>query len=116
MSFDYVLEDFIDHRVATIHNFFGALHGFDIPTLNQATDHKWLVKFDRHLFRKTTLMKLQLRAYHNHGSTRIINSLSKQILTETATFPFEHIAQRLECTIVVSNRIDFLRIVVERID
>ena len=41
-------------------------------------------------------MQLQLRARHDHRTARKIDPLSKQVLTETALFAFQHVRQRFQ--------------------
>ncbi len=49
--------------------------------------------------RKAALVKLQLRADHDDGTARVIDTLTEQVLTETALLALEHVAQGLERTV-----------------
>src|SRR4030042_4352027 len=42
------------------------------------------------------MVKLELWADDNHGTTRIIHTLTQQVAAETTFLTLEHIAQRLE--------------------
>ena len=41
-------------------------------------------------------MQAQVRAYGNHGATRIIHAFTQQVLAEATAFPFNHIGQRFQ--------------------
>jgi len=45
-------------------------------------------------------VQLELRTGHDHRTTRIVNALTKQVLTEATLLALEHIAQRLERALV----------------
>ena len=44
-------------------------------------------------------MHAQGRADHDHGTARVIHTLTEQVLTETALLALEHVAQGLERTV-----------------
>jgi hypothetical protein len=45
-------------------------------------------------------MKSKLRTYNDYRTTRVVNALSKEVLTETSTLSFEHVAQGLQWALV----------------
>ena len=57
----------------------------------KSTDDEWLEESECHFLRKTTLTKLKLRTNHDHRTTRVVNTLTKKVLTETSTLTFKHI-------------------------
>ena len=66
----------------------------NLSQLLQTTNDKRLEQYESHLLRQSTLVKLELRADHNYGTTRVINSLAQQIHTESASLPLQHIGER----------------------
>ena len=48
-------------------------------------------------------MKLQRWACHDHRTTRVIYTLTEQVLTETTLLTFDHVSQRLQWTLVGSS-------------
>ena len=57
---------------------------------------KWLKKFQSHILWKPTLIKFQVRTNDNNASSRIINSFSKQVLSETSLLSFKSVRQRFK--------------------
>ena len=57
-------------------------------------------QLERHLLRKTAFMQFHVRANHNDRTTRIVDALTKQVLTETTMLAFEHVRQRLQRTLI----------------
>ena len=66
---------------------------------NQLLHNKWLEKLQSHFLWQTTLMELQLRAYNDNGTSRVVNTLTQQVLTETSLLTLKHIRQGLQRTI-----------------
>src|SRR4030067_393852 len=76
--------------------FYQLLCGFNCsykPFFFKFAEYKRLEQFKRHCLWKAALMQFKFRAYHNNRTSRIINSLSQEILSETPLFTFYHIAQ-----------------------
>ena len=48
-------------------------------------------------------MQLQCRTYNDDGTTGVIDSLTKQILTETSLLAFDHVSQRFQWPLVRSG-------------
>ena len=61
--------------------------------------NEWLEQLDCHLFRQTTLIDLQFWSNDDNRTSRIVNTFSKQVLTETSGLTFQHVRQRLECSV-----------------
>ena len=57
-----------------------------------------------HFLGQATLMQLQLRSHNDHGSTRVIHALPKQVLTESALLPLQRVGQRLQGSIIGSTQ------------
>ena len=45
-------------------------------------------------------MKFELRTHHDDRTTGVVNTLTQQVLTETAAFTFDHFGQRFQRTLV----------------
>ena len=50
--------------------------------------YKRFKQLDRHFLRQTALVNFQFRSYDDNGTTRIINTFSEQVLTETTGLTF----------------------------
>ena len=62
-------------------------------------------------------MKLQRWSCHDHRTTRVIYTLTEQILTETTLLTFDHVSKRLQWALVRSGNSSSASTVVEqRID
>ncbi|CRH93010.1 Uncharacterised protein [Chlamydia trachomatis] len=61
--------------------------------------HERLEKLQSHRLWQTTLVQLEIRTNHNHGTPRIIYTFTKQVLTETSLLAFEHIRNRFQRTV-----------------
>src|SRR5262245_3275085 len=64
--------------------------------IHQAFHHERLEQLQRHLLGQAALMQLQLWADHDDRTTRVINALAEQVLSEPALLALEQIGQRLE--------------------
>ena len=67
---------------------------FDVAShvaLNQFAHHKWLEQFQCHFTWYTALIELQPWADINNGTAGVIDTLTKQVLTEPALLPFQHV-------------------------
>ena len=72
----------------------------------EPSNNQWLKQNERHLLRQTALVKLQLRTDHDHRTARVVDFFSKQVLAQSATLPFEHVAQRLQGAISCTGQAD----------
>ena len=59
--------------------------------VDQALHDEGLEEFQSHLLRQTTLVHLQLRTNNDNGTTRVVDALTKQVLTETSLLALEHV-------------------------
>src|SRR6056297_105933 len=107
VTVNYIFKDFPNYLIATINYFFRTFNRLDITSFNKPTNYKRLIQFNSHLFWKTTFMHLKVGANYNYGTTGVVNTLSKKVLTESTTFTFQHITERFQRTIVVTNRVRF---------
>src|SRR5213075_2103073 len=61
---------------------------------------KRLEQLERHFLRKPALMQLEFRTDDDNRTSRIIDTLSEQVLTKTSLLTFKSSRQRLERAIV----------------
>ena len=59
-------------------------------------------------------MEPQRWACHDHRTTRVIDTLTEQVLTETTLLTFDHVSKRLEWTLVRSGNRSSTSTVVEQ--
>src|SRR6266513_1856790 len=59
-------------------------------------------------------MKFQLGTDDNNRTTRVIDALSEQILTEASAFAFEHVAERFERSVARTSNCATVPAVVEQ--
>ena len=55
-----------------------------------------LEQLKRHLFGQTALVQLEVRANGNNRTARVVDALTKQVLTEAALLALDHVRERLE--------------------
>ena len=53
--------------------------------------YKRLKQLKRHFFRQTALIYFKLRTYNDNRTSRIVNTLTEKVLTETSLLTFQHI-------------------------
>src|SRR5260370_8469204 len=103
MPFSYLFENVPNLRRLTLNHLFSATDGVHVPEFLEPPNNEWLKQNERHLLWQTALVKFQLWTDHDHRTARVVDSLSKQVLAESATLPFKHAAQRLKgrisCTV-----------------
>ena len=93
MTLGHFVENVPDLRRLTLDHLFRAAHRVHVAQVFQPANDERLEKHKRHLFRQPALMQLQLRTDYDYRAARVIDAFAKQILTETSTLAFEHIAQ-----------------------
>ena len=98
-----LLYDILEHiphsRICTLYH---ALRVLDILCDLRADElmhHERLEQLESHLLRNTALMKLQLWSDCYNRAARVVDALSKQVLTETPLLTFQHIRKGLQWTI-----------------
>ena len=93
-------DDLIKHiphlRTLAFHHPLGRLHVLGFLPLHQSFHYERLEQLQSHLLGQTALVQPQLRADHDHRTTRIVNPLTQQVLAETPLLALEHIGQGLE--------------------
>ena len=92
---DHVLEDVPHFRTFPLHEFLGGLDGGSETAHLELPVHERPEQLERHLLRQTALVKLESRADHDHGPSRVVDALSEQVLAETSLLTLDHVGERL---------------------
>ena len=80
----YLRADLLDHSL-------GALDVVSVLVLDQLLHDERLEQFQSHLLRKTALVELQFRTYYDYGTSRIVDTLAEQVLSESALLALQHV-------------------------
>ena len=96
MFLDNFLKNIPDFRLQLFHHLLGILYIVRSSVGHQLFHYERFKQLYGHLFRKTTLINLQFRTYHDNGTARIIHTFSQKILTETAGLSFQHVRKRFQ--------------------
>ncbi len=117
MPFHYVLQNIPYHRVFTVNYLFGRFYSFNNAAFNKFPYNERFVEFGGHVLGKPAFMHLQFGSYHDNGTGGIVNTFTKQVLAETALFPFKAVGQRFKSTISFClNGIRFAGVIEQGID
>ncbi len=104
-------------RAVLLQLLLGHLDCVNFLIVNQLVENKRFEQLSRHHLGQATLVQLQGRPYDNYGSARVVNTLTKQVLAETALLALEHVTQGFQWTLVGTNhRTPSTTIVKERVD
>ena len=105
---------------AIFRSFNGFLRALDVQIfveVCQSLHNEGLEKFKRHFFRKTALINFQLGTYDDNGTSRIIDTFSEQVLSETSLLAFQNIGKRFQRSVVrTADGLSSSAVVDERID
>ena len=98
--FDHLFQD-VPHHGRTGFNFFlGSLDGGRDAHGFETCKDEWLEQLDGHQLGQTALVQFEGWAHGNDGTTRVVDALAQQVLTEPAALTFDHVGQRFEGTLV----------------
>src|SRR5882724_8192577 len=100
MLANYFLENVPNDGLLAFNHFARLLDGGCMTLLFKLLVDEWLEQLERHLRRPATLVQLQLRTNNDHGTSRIVNALAKQVLAKTSLLAFERPTQRLERAVI----------------
>ena len=100
---DDVLQDVPDLGLLLLDHLLRRLDGSDIALLFQLVVDEGLEEFEGHDLRQAALVKLELRPDNDHGAARVVDALTEEVLPETALLSLQHVAERLEGTLVWSG-------------
>src|ERR1700704_1764308 len=89
----------------------------NVSKLFQPANNEWFKENQRHFLRKTALIQSEFRSDDDDRTARVIDTFPEQVLPETSTFTFEHVAQRLQRAITCAGDSATMAAIVEqRID
>ena len=98
-----LFDDFLEHipylRLESLYHLLCILYIVSCTVCHKFFHNKRLEQLDRHLFRKTALINLQLRSDDDNGTSGIVDTFSEQVLTETSGFTFQHVGQRFQSSV-----------------
>ena len=89
MTLHHILENIPDDWLTAVNNLLSTLYCLNYAAFYQLADNEGLVKFGCHKFRQATLSHLQFWTYDNYRTGRIVDTLTKEVLTETSLFSFQ---------------------------
>ena len=81
-------------------HFLGRFDGGRETAHFQLAEDERLEQLQCHLLRQTALVQTQGRAYGNYRTTRVVNTLTEQVLTETTLLTLDHVSQGFQRTLV----------------
>ena len=87
------------NRITALDHLLRSADRMRIAATFEVTDNEGFKEDQCHLLGQTALVQFQFRTDNDDGTAGIVNTLTEQVLTETALFPFEHITQRFQRTI-----------------
>ena len=99
MFFDNFFKDIPYDGACTFYHAFSTLNVGSFAAVYQTFHNERFEEFQSHFFRQTALMHFQFRTNYDYGTARVVNAFTKQVLTETTLFTFEHIGQRFQGTV-----------------
>ena len=102
MLFNDVLKDIPYLRLKTFYHLLGIFNIVRGAVGNQLFHYKRFKQLNRHLFGQTTLIDLQFRSYNDNGTSGIVYTFTKQVLTETSGFTLQHVGKRFQRTVARS--------------
>src|SRR5476649_1238796 len=81
-------------------HFLRSLDGGSETTHFKLAENERLEQLESHFLRQTALMQTQGRTYGNYRTTRVVNTLTEQVLTETTLLTLDHVSQGFQRTLV----------------
>src|SRR5690606_38398609 len=97
---DHFRENIPDFCRFALDHLLGGLDGGGKTTTFQLGENERLEQFQSHLLRQTTLVQLEGRANHDHGTAGVVDALAEQVLAEAALLALDHVGQGLQRALV----------------
>ena len=89
VALHHIFENVPDHRFAAVDNLLCALYGLHYAALYELAYDERLVELGSHQLRQTALAHLELRAYDDYRTGRIVDTLTEKVLAETSLLALE---------------------------
>src|SRR5436190_23965329 len=99
MVFNDLFQHIPDLRLDALHKAFRTLDVMREVLFNKLAHDKRFEQFQRHTLGQTTLVQFQFRSNNDHRAAGVVNTFTKQVLTETSLLTFEHIGEALELVV-----------------
>ena len=90
---DNFFQNIPDFRPLFFHHSLGRFNRRGMTVKLQFGIDKRLKQLQSHFLRQTALMQFQFRTDGNNRTSRIVNTFTQKVLTETSLFTFQHIRQ-----------------------
>ena len=87
-------------RQLALNHLLGGFDGGSKTTHFQLAENERLEQLESHFLRQTALVQTQGRTYGNYRTTRVVNTLTEQVLTETTLLTLDHVSQGFQRTLV----------------
>ena len=117
MLLDHFLKHIPHLRLESLDHLFCVLYIMSCTVRHKLFHNKRLEQLDRHLFRKTALIDLQLRSHDDNGTSGIVDTFSEQVLTETSGLSFQHVGQGFQSSVSRScHRTAAASVIDQRVD
>ena len=100
VTLDYDLESVPDVLLGSLDRLARGLDVLLCLCLNEALHYEGLEQLESHLLGQAALIDLQLRAYDDNRTSRVVDTLTEKVLTEASLLTLEHIGERLERAVV----------------
>ena len=114
---DDLFEDVPHDRAGTLDHALRRLDVLRVLEVDEALHDERLEQLERHLLGQTALVQLERRTDDDDRTTRVVDSLAEQVLTETTLLALEHVGQRLERAVArTRHRSTTTAIVEQRVD
>ena len=117
MLFYYIIEDAPYFWSPLFDHSFCLLDVWSCSIVVESSDKEWLKEFQCHERRNTTLVHLQFWSDDDYRTTRVVNTLTKKVLSESTLLTLKLVCKRLKISLRSTlSRIFDLTIVQEAID
>ena len=84
VTFHNEFEDVPNNGITTIDDFLRTLHGLDDAAFNEFANNERFIEFCCHEFGQTAFSHFEFGTYNDYGTTRIVDTLTEEVLTETS--------------------------------
>ncbi len=102
MALHHILQDIPHNGFLAIDNLLGTLYRLDNATLNELADDKRFVELGSHILGDTALTHVEFGTDHDNRTSRVVNTLTEQVLTESSLLALEAVAKRLEGSVGIA--------------
>ena len=117
VTLHHIFKDVPYHGFAAVNNLLGTFNGLHNAALYKLAYNKRLVKLGSHILGQAALVHLQLGTNDDYRTSRIIDTLTKQVLAETTRLAFKAVGKRLQRTVGIGlHRTRLARVVEERVN